>query len=98
MSIRPHMAASLLVYAYHFIKEIMKNIENLLTLNLQYGNEIRTENLVAPLSDRAWQFLAELQEQAGMSLPALIERLLDDACAGEWWTEWAECNEAITWH
>lgn len=76
----------------------MKNNEHVLNLKLQYSDEITTENLVVPLSDRAWQLLAQFQEQAGMPLPALIERLLDDACVGEWWTEWAECNEEITWH
>lgn len=74
----------------------MNAYEHMRSLKSQYGDET-TENLILPLSERGWQLLAEFHGLVGMPLPALIERLIEDACEGEWWTEWTEWNEKIQW-
>jgi len=69
----------------------MKINEHMLNLKSQYGE--KTTNLVLPFSDRAWRLLAEFHDIVKIPVPALIERLIEDACIGEWWTQWAEWEE-----
>jgi hypothetical protein len=78
----------------------MNIYEHMRNLKSKYG-ETATENLALPLSERGWRLLTELHELVGMPLPELLERLIEDAHLGEWWTEWNEGNERmelITWH
>jgi len=68
----------------------MKNDLHLLNLKSKYSEKKTTEDLVIPLSENAWRLLAQLDELVGIPLPALLERMLEDAITCEWWPDWVD--------